>query len=116
MNSIYADINNFITSLKNSGLGGILVLALIVGALYWLYNAGKSVYKEMRLKYNPVFAVSLAIMAAFVDLIQPNTYRSRTAQDIIIQFGTVVVAIIFALIIIVLVLSNWDVVSNILRG
>jgi hypothetical protein len=45
----------------------------------------------MRLKYNPVFAVSLAIMAAFVDLIQPNTYRSRTAQDIIIQFGTVVV-------------------------
>lgn len=114
MNSMYAD--NFITSLKNSGLGRLLVIALITGVLYWLYSAGKSVYKEMRLKYNPMFAVSLAIMAAFVDLIQPNTYRSRTAQDIIIQFGMVVVAIIFALIIIVLVLSNWDVVSNILHG
>lgn len=116
MENIIADFNNFINTIVANGWTGIIIFALIIGAIVWLYNAGQSVYKEMRLKYNPIIAATLAMMAAFVDLIQPNRYRSRTAQDIIIQFGMVIVAILFAIIIIIFIMTNSDVVSRILRG
>ena len=116
MNNLTADISNVIKTIIANGWSGIIIFVMIIGALCWLYKAGEPVYKEMSLKYHPFFAGILAIMASFVDLIQPNTFKSRTAQDIIIQFGTVIVAIVFFIIIIILVISNWDVVSRILHG
>ena len=115
MENVIADFNNFINTIVSNGWTEVIIFALIAGAIIWLYNAGQGIYKEMSLKYNPVIAAILAVMAAFVDLIQPNRYRARTAQDIIIQFGTVIVAILFAIIIIILIMSNSDVVSKILH-
>lgn len=115
MENIIADINNFINIIITSGFGGIILLIIAVCAILWMYNAGQDVYKEMSLKYNPFISAILAAMAAFVDLVQPNRYRARRAQDILIQFGTVIVAILFAIIIIILIMANWDAVSQILH-
>lgn len=116
MENILNDINSFINVIVASGWMPIVLLLITLGVVYWIINAAKPVYKELSLVYNPILAAILAIMAGIVDFFQPNRYKSRGPKEIIIQFLTMVVAISFAIILVFLVMINWDTVVQIIQG
>lgn len=117
MNNIFTDISNFLKMIITSDYIYLIITCIILFSVHWLIKDGAPIYKEMELKHNSkILALILAFMAAFADLVHPNTYRARSAQDIIKQFCMVIVSIIFTIILCYFLWNNWDFVLKVIRG